>query len=574
MIRTVMNPRVFLAVLSLFIVGGLFAACGAPATAPTAPQVVRETVVVEATLVVRETVVIEGTPQVVERVVTATPEPTATPPPAGQPLESARLALNSRISGMDPHGVANNAGFITLFMGGGQLFRLNPDYSVVPYLAESYEMSDDGLTYTITLKPDLKFSDGSPLTSEDVVYGYERAVEKKSPRLNLLGPVESFTALDPRTIEIKLSNPYSNLLIGLSDFGNTIFPKAKLEADPDFFTKTPMVSSGQYVLTEWEPGASEWALEENPYFFGGSSMIKRVEFVTVPDQTSRVLQIVTGVIDYGYDIPPSSRADLPEEAKPFVVPLNGMYYIGINLEAAQDGPLGNPLVRQAISLAVDRQAIQDRAFFGISPAADTFLYKGPAEGIANLPNGGKRDVEAAKKLLAEAGYPDGGFGFTIQPWGERPGWTDAATVIKENLAEIGIEVTVDPKTDADAIANANAGTYETQFTGNVGDPLTYFSQLFLPQGLWYRWIRYNNPQVTELVTEAGRTIDAEKRIELLHQVQELLAEEMPYIPISERVVLVASYIPRNILCEANLGTGYNPTVATVQEFTSGTGPCK
>jgi ABC-type transport system substrate-binding protein len=335
-----------------------------------------------------------------------------------------------------------------------------------------------------------------------------------------------------------------------------------------------MISSGQYVLTDWSPGASEWALEENPNFFGGPSMVKRVEFVAVPDQTSRTLQLVTGALDYGYDIPASARTSLPEEVGTFVVPLNGMYYIAIYLPTAKDGPLGNPKVRQAISLAVDRQAIQDRAFFGISPAADTFLYKGPPEGLANLPNGGKRDVEAAKQLLAEAGYPGGGFGFTIQPWGQRPGWTDAATIIKENLAEVGIEVTVDPKTDVDAIANANAGSYETQFTGNVGDPMTYFSQLFVPGGLWYRWIGYDNPQVTDLVTRAGSSLSPEERVELLHQMQELLAEEMPYIPISERVVLVASRIPRNILCEANLGTGYNPTIATVQEYTSGTGPCK
>ncbi len=554
------QPRLFLAINFFLSFAILLAACAPPVAQLTSvPQVIRETVVVEG--------------QVIEKVVTATPEPSPAPPPADQPLEKARLALNSRIVQMDPHGVASVSQFITLFMGGGQLFRLNPDYSVVPYLAEKYEVSADGLIFTITLKPDLKFSDGSPLTAEDVAYGYARSVEMKSPRLNLLGPVKSFTAKDPRTVEITLERPYANLLIGLSDFGNTIFPKAKVQADPDFFKKAPMVGSGQYVLTKWEPGATEWALEENPNFFGGPSMIKRVEIVAVPDQTSRTLQLITGDLDYGYDIPGSAKADLPQEVKTFVVPLNGVYVIAINLEAAKTSPLGNPKVRQAISLAVDRKTIQDRAFYGISPVVDGFLYKGPPEGLAVLPNGGKRDLEAAKKLLAETPYKDG-FKFTIQPWGQRPGWTDAATIIKENLGELGIQVTVDPKGDADAIALMNSGGYETQFSGNLGDPLTYFTQYFTPGGNWNKWLRYNNPQVTELVIQAGSTLDREERIKIFHDMQKLLVEEMPFVPLTERVVLVASSLPRNILCEANLGVGYNPNIATVQQFTSGTGPCK
>jgi ABC-type transport system substrate-binding protein len=456
---------------------------------------------------------------------------------------------------------------------GAQLFRLNPDFSVSPWLAEGYEVSDDGLTYTITLKDGIEFSDGTPVTAEDVVFGYERSVEKKSPRLVLMGPVTSFTALDDKTIEIKLERPFPNILIGLSDHGYAIFPKAGIEADPDFFKKAGMVTAGQYILSEWEPGASEWAFTENPNFFGGPSMIKRLEFVAVPDQTSRVLQVTTGALDYAYDLPASARADLPEEVASFIVPIIGMYHLNFNLEKAEGTPLGDPKVRQAISAAIDRQAIQERAFFGISPAADGFMYKGPPEHLAVLPNGGARDVELAKQLLTEAGYPDGGFSFSIQPWGQRPGWTDAATIIRENLAEIGITVTVDPKTDADAIANLTSGNYDAQFSGNTQDPLSFLKNQFAEGGTWTNWIRYNNPEVSNLLTEAGFAADQEERIRLFHEAQQLAYEDMPLVPISERVVLVASRIPRTMLCEANLLPGYNPRVATVAEFTENTGPC-
>ena len=443
-----------------------------------------------------------------------------------------------------------------------------------PYLADKYDVSADGLTYTITLKPNLKYSDGTAITADDVAYGYQRSVELKNPRLILLGPVDTFVAKDPTTVVITLKQPFPNILIGLADAGFSIFPKDKIQADPDFFSKVPLVSSGQYVLTEWTPGASEWAFEENPNFFGGPSMVKRVEFVAVPDQTSRVLQVTTGAIDYAYDLPASARQDFPDEVKTFAVPILGMYHVNFNLEKAKGTPLGDAKVRQAMSLAIDRQAIQDQAFFGISPAAEGFLYKGPPEWEGVLPNGGKRDLDAAKKLLAETQWPTGGFKFTLQPWGQRPGWTDAATIIKANLADLGIDVTVDPKTDADAIANLNSGNYDAQFSGNTQDPLSMLKNQFGTDGTWTKWMRYDNPDVAKLLTDAGYAADQKTRLDDFHKAQEEAYQDMPLIPISERVVLVASRVPRNVLCEANLLPGFNPRIATVAEFTAGSGPCK
>jgi peptide/nickel transport system substrate-binding protein len=535
-------------------------ACAAPP--PPTPE----------TQVVVETVIVEGTPEVVERVITATPPPEPTAPPADQPLDVVRLSINSAMRAPDPHQQTSLASFIGLYLHGAQLFRLNPDFSVSPYLAEGYEISEDGLVYTITLKEGLVYSDGSPVTAEDVVYGYERSLELKNPRLLLLGPVASFEAADDRTVVITLEQPFPNILIGLADHGFSIFPKAGIEADPDFFSKAPIVTAGQYIMTEFTPGASEWAFEENPNFFGGPSMIKRLEFVAVPDQTSRVLQVTTGAIDYAYDMPPSAQADLPEEVGTYSVPIIGMYHLNFNLEGVAGTALGDPLVRQAISLAIDRDAISQRAFFGISPPAKGFMYGGPPESLAVLPNDGQRDVEAAQELLAQTPYADG-FAFSIQPWGQRPGWTDAALIIKENLVDLNIEVTVEPKTDADAVANLTSGNYQAQFSGNTQDPLSFLKNQFAEGGTWTNWMRYNNPEVTRLLNEAGFAVDPEERIELFHEAQRLAYEDMPLIPISERVVMIGTRIPRNILCEANLLPGYNPRVATVEEFTSNTGPC-
>lgn len=459
-----------------------------------------------------------------------------------------------------------------LYLMGGQLFRLNPNFSVEPYLAEGCVVSADGLRWTITLRPNLRFSDGSALTAADVVYGYERSLALKNPRLNLLGPVERFEAADDRTILITLAQRYPDVAIGLADHAFTIFPKARLEADPGFFNHVPLVSSGQYVLTEFRPGGSEWAYEENPYFFDGPSTIKRVEFVAVADETSRVLQVSTGAIDYAYDMPPWAHDQLPPAVRTFVVPIVGMYHLAFNLSASAGRPLGDPRVRQAISLAIDRERISRQAFFGISPPARGFLYSGPEESLAVLPNDGRRDVAAARSLMARTPYA-GGFTFTIQPWGQRPGWTDAAVIIKENLRALNIEALIEPKTDADAIANLNAGHYEAQFAGNTQDPLTFLRNQFGASGAWTRWMRYENPAATSLLTRGGSAVSPVERIGLFHDAQRLAYNDMPLIPISERVVAVWSRVPRTLLCEANLLPGYNPRVATIREFETGTGPC-
>jgi peptide/nickel transport system substrate-binding protein len=547
----------------LVLVAFVIVACGGPGTpapAPTQPPAATSPPTAPTqppAAVIQPTVAPTQPPAVVA-------QPTA-PPAGAKPLAKARISINSKLTTPDPHKPAGLGAFIGLYLMGAQLFRLNPDFTATPWLAEKMDLSSDGLSATVTLKANAKFSDGSPVTAQDVVYTWDRSVELKNPRLFLLGPVDTVTATNERTVVFKLKQPFLGLTIGLADYAFSIFPKAKLQADASYFDKAPIVSAGQYILKEWTPGANEWAFEENSNFFGGPSMIKRLEFVAVPDSTSRVLQVTTGAIDYAYDLPASARADFPAEVKTFSVPILGMYHLNFNLEKAKGGPLADAKVRQAMSLAIDRDAISRRAFFGISPAAKGFLYAGPPEGSEVLPNGGKRDLAAAKALIAQTPHA-AGFKFTIQPWGQRPGWTDAALIIKENLADLNISADVQPLDDATAIANLNSGNYDAQFSGNTQDPLTMLKNQFADTGTWTKWMHYDNPAVTKALNDAGFAPDSKTRLDLFHQAQTLAFADMPLIPISERVVMVGSRVDRKILYEANLQPGFNPRVATVAEF--------
>ena len=480
------------------------------------------------------------------------------------PLQSVTISLSSKLTGLDILGATPQPDIVTIYLTAGRLFRLNHDWTVEPELAESLEVSDDGLTVTVTLKEGLVYSDGTPLTSQDVVFAYTRNRDYPGPFFpTLLLPIERVEAPDRNTVVFYLKVPYLDLQVALSHMAMGIHPQSKIEEDPDYFRHP--VSSGPYVIKEWIPGASRWVVESNPHYVRGPMAIERIELVAVPDPTSRVLQLASGTIDYVYELPVTARPSLPPEVATYQAPLNGQYLIAINNGLPSDHPLRNPKVRQAISLAIDRQEINQKAFGGISAPARGFQYPGPREGLENLPFEGKRNLQAARDLLAQTPFADG-FSTSLQTWGQRAGWTDAALVIAANLAELGIEAQVNPLEDAVATANLRAGRYEMQFSGNASGPMNFFRNQFVPGTFWADVIRYNNPEVTRLVNAASTTTAFDQRIKLIHAAQDLALQDMPLIPVSERVVLVGNRIDRDILFEANFPPGTNPMVATMAEL--------
>jgi peptide/nickel transport system substrate-binding protein len=538
-----------------FVVLTLLAAALASCGATPEPQVIEKTVVVTEVVEKVSTEVVEVE---VEKVVTATPEPEVV---QELPLDKVRVSISSKLDTVDPVAPCAQPCIISIYLASGRLFRLNPDFTAEPEMAESIEFSDDALMATVTLKEGLLYSDGTPVSAEDVVFAYERNRDTPGPRYaTYLTPIESVEATDERTVVFKMTSPYLGLVEALADMGMAIHPKSLIEADPDYFIHP--VSGGPYVLKDWTPGESTWLVEENPNYVRGPMAIKAVELVAVPDQTSRVLQLGTGVIDYVYDLPVPARDSFPAEVETYPAPLNGQYHVAFNLHLPDDHPLKDAKVRQAISMAIDREAVNEKAFGGISTPATSFMYPGPPEGLHG--DFGPQDLEGARALLAETDFADG-FEVELQTWGQRSGWTDAALVIAENLADLGITVEVTPIEDAVAVANLRAGTYEMQFSGNASTASSFFKNQFAPGSFWCDVMGYDNPEVVDLLNKAQTATTAEARIEFLHEAQRLAYEDMPLTPISERVVLVGNRVGKNILFEANNPPGTNPMPATMEE---------
>lgn len=268
-----------------------------------------------------------------------------------------------------------------------------------------------------------------------------------------------------------------------------------------------------------------------------------IKFQTVQDLSSRALQLTQGQLDYVYDLPPSAKDSFPADVTVGPHLLGGMYNVTFNLD--REGPLTDPKVRQAISLAIDREAITKTAFFGLGEPACAYLYSGTDVHQCMLPNDGRQDLEAARELLSETPYADG-FKFELQVW-NRPGWGDAALLISENLAEIGIEAEVTPVEDAVAVERLGSGQFQAQFSGNTGSPVIFLQNELLPGTFWGDAARYDNPRVSKLLEQASREDDVAARTEILVELQEEVYRDMPHIPILDRAVLSGTRLPADVL---------------------------
>jgi peptide/nickel transport system substrate-binding protein len=462
-------------------------------------------------------------------------------------LQKVRVGLGGPITSLDPASAQDPFSYQPGVLIAGQLFRFDAKRQPQPDLVESYQMSPDGLTYTMTLRQGLKYSDGTPLTIEDVLYNWNRIKESPAVDKTLIKNVTGLDASNGTTLTWTLSSPEPDFIEWFGLHYLQIHPKSKVEADKDYF-KHP-VSAGPYYLKDWT--AESALLEENPNYARGPMAIKQIEIVSIPDVTARTLRLAQGDLDYVFDLAPSVQGIITGDVKTAAHGLGGMLHIVFNMALPKDRPLANRDVREAISLAIDRDAVSKRAFFGVSSPATGFLYPGEAL-LPNLPNGGNRDLQAAKALLAKTPFKDG-FEFTLGVWGNHPGWQEAAQVIQENLRDLRINARIEALDDEAAIRKLVNGDFDAQISENVAyPPRAFLTNLYLPGGNWASWARYNNPDMAALF-DAARSADPQKRIEALHQIQALAYKDMPFVIIGTRSVLTGTRIPGDLLVACDPG---------------------
>jgi peptide/nickel transport system substrate-binding protein len=446
--------------------------------------------------------------------------PSVEPPPVQ--LDRIRVALSGNVNNFN--NCKNQAGPDAQAMGliAGFVLRWDRDGELVNELAESLEPSADGLTWTLKLRPDATYSDGTPVTADDVVYQYERCKESPSTFKVYINTVTSVEATDATTVEFKMSAPKVIFPQFFAFWFAAIWPKAQVSANEDEFFKHP-IGAGPYVLAEGQIGDPSFVLEENPTYVLGPRAVKTIELIAVPDVTSRALQLVQGQLDYVYNLPPSMNVvDTPEIEKWTHNP-GSLYRVNFNLGLPADHPLRNRDVREAISLAIDREQIVSKAFFGLNQPAqgDAPSFMDDAV-IPNYPNGGKRDLDAAKAKLAGTPFKDG-FAFTLSTWGERPGYLDAALIIQQNLKDLNIEVTVDNITVGVAFARMTEGNFQANFGNHGGGKplLSWWSNAYALTSFWGSKTKYDNAEMTTLLAQIDVATEPTTLADLWKRAQEL-----------------------------------------------------
>ena len=393
------------------------------------------------------------------------------------------------------------------------LTRFMGDGSVVPGLAESWEISDDGKTYTFKLREGVKFHDGTSMDADDVKFSLDRILAEDSANAQkaLYTAIADVTVVDPLTVQLTLSEPNGNMLFNLAWGDAVIVAPESIEN----IKQTP-IGTGAFKFTSWTQGDSI-QLDRNPDYWGTPAVLEKATFKFISDPTAAFAAMMAEDIDAFSGFP--APENLPQfEADPrFQVLVGSTEGETILSTNNLQPPFDNVLVRQAVAHAINRQAIVDGAMFGFgTPIGTHFAPHNPA--YVDLTGQSAYDPEKAKSLLAEAGFADG-FETTLHlppPSYARRG----GEIIAAQLAEVGIT--------AEIINVEWAQWLETVFRGkNFGLTIVSHTEP-MDIGIYARpdyYFQYDNPEFQELMTTLNATTDPDMRMKMMQQAQQIIADD-------------------------------------------------
>jgi peptide/nickel transport system substrate-binding protein len=365
----------------------------------------------------------------------------ATPNPDAKTGGVLRVGLSADPAELDPHLTSLTAAWHVIEHVYEGLVSYDATLAPVPSLAESWEVSEDGLTYTFALRQGVLFHNGREFTSDDVTYSFGRMMDPAtaSPSASDFTNVTDVGAPDAYTSVITLSAPDASFLAKLMGSSIAIVPREVVEENGDLMNT--MVGTGPFKFVEYIPNTSVTLERNADYWDAPLPYLDGLELLVAIEPTSRRTALVSGTVDL---IEYAPVQDLPileadESLQVYGDQNTNIRYMGINVERE---PFNDPRVRQAIAMVIDRGPIIDSAVFGGgTPTATIFPPSFWAGMEYEIP---APDIEGAKALLAETAVPDG-FKTTLHSWAQYPFLSNAALVIQEQLKAIGIEADTDSR---------------------------------------------------------------------------------------------------------------------------------
>lgn len=438
------------------------------------------------------------------------------------------VGTSASISTLDPNKAVDQAQLQILNLIGGTLTVFNEDYSdVEPGLATSWTVSDDGLTYTFEIAPDLSFSDGSALTAKDVAATLDWVInDEGSWNAGMVAHWAGAEQTGDAQVTLTLDDPQPSVLSLLADPEiGTILPADKL-GDEEFYTKP--ISAGPYMIESFDPTNGGATLTLNPHWKGAKPAVPEITFVYIQDSNTRGVQLKGGSIDLAENIPPNTLAQFTGDTKGVITPAFGGNFLIPN---DKNGTLTDPKIRQAVSMVIDRQRISDVIWAGGAKPLYQFWPNTSTLSNPVLPE--EVDVEGAKELLAGTACENGctlEFAFMAGMQSTE----DLAALLTEDLAKIGI--TFSPV----HVEGGEMGTLQSDFSFDFISSGLYDyvdrADILLAQGIQSDggtnalFSGYSSPEMDALI---GKAISAtgEERTTLMQDINELFAKDMPLIPL-------------------------------------------
>lgn len=424
------------------------------------------------------------------------------------------------------------------------------EVTLKPHLAESYDVSDDGLEITFRLRDDIYFSDGVAVTTDDVIFTYETVINPKVDAANLANmfvDVEEVVQVDKRVVKFIMKRPYFKALEIVSFWDIGIFPKHIYQfTDAQEFNKhrSNPVGSGPYVFEKWDVGA-EIVLRRNENYWGPKPKLAKVVYKFIPNSLARVQAFRSGKVDLV--IPePEQFADLVEDAE-FTKEFNcasywnpgaPFYYIGWNQDTVF---FSDKRVRLAMTHMINREQIVAELLEGYgSEITGPFYIKGPQNDPEIKP--WPYDLQRAAELLDEAGWVDSdgdglrdkdgvAFRFKFMYSASYTLYQRLAKLLKDEAAKLGIEVVLDPYEWSVVISRLNERDFESMVMGWGGDILEDNYQILHSSQIGNRgsnYVGFRNSEADAIMEEVRRTLDEGKRNVLCHRLHRILHDEQPY----------------------------------------------
>ncbi len=414
---------------------------------------------------------------------------------------------------------------------------------VEPSLAESYEVSDDGLTYTFKLREGVNFHDGTPFDAEAVVFNFERMLDEDHP-FHDTGPfplafffssIAKVEAVDAATVRFTLKEPYAPFLSNLAYPTGLIVSPAAVEKYGKDFGRNP-VGTGAYRFAEWQSN-SRVVVEKNPEWWDGEPGLEAVVFRPITDGNTRLAEMMAGGIDVMVETPPDALATFRDDPAFSVYEQAGphLWFLILN---AKEGPFVDKRVRQAANYAVNKAALVEAVLQGTAdvaagptPPAFAWAYN---EALEPYPY----DPDKAKALLEEAGYDGSPITFYVTDGGS--GMLEPVamgTAIQADLEAVGMPTTIETYEWNTFLGKVNPGLEgkadmaEMAWMTNDPDTLPFLALRTdaMPDKGGFNSGYYSNPQVDALLEKARTATDQDERAGLYKEMQEIVHEDAPWV---------------------------------------------